>query len=191
MVSTLPPTTFPNSGIGRGELDWRGELGETSISRTAPNPPALAGIALQTPISIANLTTLAPKFKFILGGLWSIDAWTINLKEEIYGPTVGYLTPGSGRTANFPVFFVVNGANYYQIKTPTTPLTDLDVSYAFTEHVSMTVGASNLTNQTPPINGVQTNGQPIDSGTQYSQPRSQSPYGINGGFYFGRINFNW
>ena len=86
---------------------------------------------------------------------------------------------------------MVNGANYYQIKTPTTFLTDFDISYAVTEHVSMTVGASNLTNQSPPVQGVQTNGQPLDSGTQYSQPRSQSPYGINGGFYFGRVTFNW
>jgi iron complex outermembrane receptor protein len=176
-----------------GAVDWSGAAnwGETSISRTAPNPAALAGIALQTPTSIANLTSLAPKFKFIFGGLWSLDALTINVKEEIYGPTRGYTTPGSGRTASFPVFFVVNGANYYQIKTPTTFLTDLDISYAFTEHVSMTVGAANLTNQSPPVQGLQTNGQPLDSGTQYSQPRSQSPYGINGGFYFGRVVFNW
>ena len=55
----------------------------------------------------------------------------------------------------------------------------------------MTVGASNLTNQSPPVQGLQTNGQPLDSGTQYFQPRSQSPYGINGGFYFGRVVFNW
>ncbi len=176
-----------------GSVNWTGAAnwGETSISRTAPNPPPLAGITLQTPTSIANLTSLAPKFKFIFGGLWNVDSWTINLKEEIYGPTTGYTTPGSGRTASYPVFFVVNGANYYQQKTPTAFLTDLDISYAFTEHVSMTVGASNLTNQSPPVRGLQTNGQPLDSGTQYFQPLSQSPYGINGGFYFGRVNFSW
>src|ERR1051325_3828016 len=87
-----------------GSVNWTGAAnwGETSISRTAPNPPPLAGITLQTPTSIANLTSLAPKFKFIFGGLWSMDAWTVNLKEEIYGPTVGYTTPGSGRTASLP-----------------------------------------------------------------------------------------
>jgi iron complex outermembrane receptor protein len=176
-----------------GTVNWTAAAnwGETSISRTAPNPAALAGITLQTPISIANLTSLAPKFKFILGGLWNLDAWTINLKEEIYGPTVGYTTPGSGGTAAFPVFFVVNGANYYQIKTPTAGITDLDISYAFTEHVSFTVGASNLFDQRPPVMPLQTSGQPLDSGTQFSQPFSQSPYGIDGGFYFGRVSFNW
>jgi iron complex outermembrane receptor protein len=176
-----------------GRVNWTAAAnwGETTISRLAPNPAALAGIVLETPDALANLTSLAPKFKNVLGGLWNLDAWTVNLREEIYGPTTGYVTPGSGGTSAFPVYFVVNGANYYQIKTPTTGITDIDVSYAFTENLSLTVGADNLFDTRPPVMGLQTSGQPLDGGSSFHNPLNQSPYGINGGYYFGRVAITW
>ena len=176
-----------------GTVNWTGAAnwGETRISRLAPNPPALAGVPLQTPSSIANLTSLAPKFKFVVGALWNLDAWTINVREVVYGPTRAFVTPGTGATAPQPVFYTVNGANYYQFKTPTTGITDVDVSYAINEHLSLTVGANNVFDTYPPVLGLQTNGQPLDGGSTYFSPQNQTPYGFNGGFYFGRVNITW
>jgi iron complex outermembrane receptor protein len=176
-----------------GRVNWTvaANWGETRISSQAPNPPALAGVPLQTPSSIANLTSLSPKFKFVLGALWNIDDWTLNVREVVYGPTRAFVTPGSGGTASQPVFYVVNGANYYQFKTPTTGITDIDISYAFTDHLSLTVGANNVFDQNAPVLGLQTNGQPLDAGSVYLSPQNQTPYGINGGFYFGRVNITW
>jgi iron complex outermembrane receptor protein len=176
-----------------GTVNWTGAAnwGETRISSFAPNPPALAGVPLQTPSSIANLTSLSPKFKFVLGALWNLDAWTLNLREVIYGPTRGFVTPGVGRTASFPVIYVANGANYYEFKTPTTGITDIDLSYAFTDHLSVTVGANNVFDVNPPVLGLQSNGQPLDGGSTYFSPQNQTPYGFNGGFYFGRVNITW
>ncbi len=167
-----------------GGVNWTGAANwnQTTISRIVPNPAPLAGVTLQTPSSLANLTSNAPKFKVVLGALWNLDAWTFNLREEIYGPTVNYATPGSGGTASLPVYFVVNGANYYQTKTSTAGITDLDISYAFTPHVSLTVGADNLFDKRPEVMGLQTSGAPLDGTSTYNSPLLQSPYGINGGF---------
>lgn len=176
-----------------GRVNWTAaaNTNQTTITREAPNPAALAGVTLQTPTSLAALTSLSPKFKVVLGGLWHLDAWTVNLREEIYGSTTNYVTPGSGATASLPVYYVVNGANYYQVRTPTAGITDLGISYAFTKTLSLTVGADNLFNKKPPVLPIQSNGQPLDGGSTYYPPLSQSPYGINGGFYFARANINW
>jgi iron complex outermembrane receptor protein len=178
---------------GWGTVNWLGAAnwGETSISRTAPNPAALAGVTLQTPTSLANLTSITNKFKFVLGATWNLDAWTINLREVIYGPTLGYISPGAGGTSSLPVIYTVNGANYYQMKTPTTGITNLDVSYALTDNLSLTVGADNLFGQDPPVTPLQTNGNPLDNGSSYNSPPNQTPWGINGGFYYGRVKISF
>jgi len=197
-VSTLTHgvdiTANYNSDFGGwGRVDWTGAAnwGETSISSIAPNPPALAGVTLQTPGSLANLTSITNKFKFVVGASWNLDAWTVNLREIIYGPAVSYVSPGTGGTASLPVFFVVNGANYYQSKTATTGITDLDVNYAFTDHLSLMVGADNLLGRNAPVQPLQTNGGPIDNGSSYYDAKLYTPWGINGGFYYGRVKFTW
>jgi iron complex outermembrane recepter protein len=176
-----------------GRVDWTGAANwnKIAITRIAPNPPALAGVLLQTPGSLANITTLDPQFKFVLGGLWTLGDWSLSLREEIFGPTTGYVSPGTGVTAPYPVASVVNGANYYALKTPTAGITDISLAYAFTRNISITLGADNLLNQSPPRTPVTDRGGTLDGGSVLHAPLTGSPYGINGGFYYGRINFNW
>ena len=176
-----------------GTVHWTGAANwnETRIGRIAPNPAALAGVTLQTPTSIANLTKASPKFKFVFSALWNIDAWTINAREVVYGPASTYVTPGTGGTAPFPVIYVANGANYYDDKVPTTGVTDLDVSYAVTDNIGVTVGGNNLFDERGPVLGRQTNGQPLDGGATYFAPRNHTPYGFNGTFLYGRVNITW
>ena len=176
-----------------GRVTWTGAFNwnQTTITHFAPAPAALAGVLLQTPTSIANLTTATPKFKVVLGGLWSRGSWSVNLRESIYGQTVDYVTPGVGGTAAMPISYTVNGANYYKFTTPITGIMDLDISYAVTKHVSLTLGADNLFNRAAPVLGNQTNGLPLDGGSTYNAPQNQTPWGINGGFYYGRVKVTW
>ena len=197
-VSTLTHgvdlTVNYRSDFGKwGTVNWTGAAtwGETTISHLQPSPPGLAGVTLQTPTSLANLSSLSPKFKFVLGARWNRDAWTINVREVIYGPTLAYVTPGAGGTASLPVSQVVNGLNYYQFKTPTAAITSLEISYAFTNNVNLSLGANNLFDKKAPVLGLQTNGRPLDNTTVFYAAQNHTPWGINGGYFFARVNLTW
>ena len=69
--------------------------------------------------------------------------------------------------------------------------TDLDASYSFLDHYSVTIGGSNIFN-TYPTKIEQTQFSPIYTltggqldGSVY--PRNGGPFGINGAFFYGRI----
>ncbi len=176
-----------------GTVNWTGAAtwAETKIESFAPSSPILAGLVLQTPSSIANLTSLSPKSKIVFGALWKWNALAVNLREVIYGSTTAYVTPGSGGTASLPVSSVVNGQNYYAVKTDTTAITNLDISYDLNERVTLAIGANNLFDEKAPVLGLQTNGRPLDNSSTFYAPLNHTPWGINGGFYYGRVSVSW
>ena len=121
----------------------------------------------------SNLTTSAPKEKVALNALYTIGDWTVNLRETIYGPSFEYNTQGDG--------------TYYKNQVDTAAITDLDVSYAFTDYLKLTVGASNLFDQKPETISI-VGGYPSTGQTAlYDNPNPYSPYGTNGGYYYVRV----
>ncbi len=165
-----------------GSVGWTGAAnwGETSISRFAPNPAALGNTNLFTPGALAQLTSSVPKFKFVLGALWNLDAWTVNLRETIYGPSTISVTPS------------IAPVTYYPQKVETAGITDVDVTYAFTDNLDLTIGANNLFDKNPEQIGLAPGSTtPIDNASLYFEPNGASPYGINGGFYYGRATIKF
>ena len=64
-----------------------------------------------------------------------MDAWTINLREAVYGPTSLWVSldgtgSGSRRRPN--------------AQSGTTPITDLDIGYKVTDYLKLDIGANNL-----------------------------------------------
>ena len=163
-----------------GRVDWSlaANYNDTTITKQAPPPAALAKQgALLSPTAISDLTTASPKEKVTLGALWSLNKWSVNLRETIYGDSSEIVSPdGTGAPPNF--------TNKIGVKA----LTDLDVAYMVTETVRLSVGANNLFNQKPP-NTIQfaPNGGLSDGSNVYDAPVGFSPFGINGGYYYAKV----
>jgi iron complex outermembrane receptor protein len=124
--------------------------------------------------------TGAPKEKAILSAVWSLRKFTVNLREEVYGSSSEYQSfngTGSGAGAND----LVVGA---------TGITDLDIGYKVTPQLKVNIGANNLFDQRP--EDVRTiDNRPSDSNNVYGEPAQFSPYGINGGYYYGRVTYTF
>ena len=163
-----------------GAVTWTfgANWGETSVSRIAPNPAQLGATNLFTPGALSILTNASPKFKASLGALWTLDDWTVNLRETLYGPSSFLTTPS------------IAPVTYYQQKVKTAGITDLEVSRDL-GFATATLGANNLFNKNPEKIGLApgTN-TPIDNASIYAEPMSISPYGINGGFFYGRVTIH-
>ena len=103
----------------------------------------------------------------------------MNLSETIYGQQSQWVSlDGSG-----------NGASATLLKNPTAAITNLDIGYQATSDIKLDIGANNLFDQYPakvPNVGAGF-GQPADGNNVYGEPDQFSPYGINGGYYYGRI----
>ncbi len=163
-----------------GSITWTlaGNYTDTSIGSVLPPPSTLApGVALFSQTSLTLLTHANPKEKVGLTALWTLDDWTVNLRETLYGPSSVDYSP--------------NGGTYYTNKVSTAAITDLELGYHFWDSWLVSFGANNLFDKRPeavlPLNATTlTNG-----GNIVGAPLSISPYGTNGGFYYTRLTFTF
>ncbi|WP_240097554.1 TonB-dependent receptor [Thermomonas flagellata] len=156
-----------------GRIDWT--LGynynKTKIDRVAPNPPKLTAIdpnALRIGrVELARFEVGAPRDKFQLGGTWSLDAWRINAMVSRYGQfTIRNANPALDQTF---------GAKW---------LTDVSVAWRHGGW-ELTLGADNLFD-TYPDRVI-----PANSNSGQLPWPTQSPFGFNGAYYYGRIGYQW
>jgi iron complex outermembrane receptor protein len=175
-----------------GHVDWSAgfNYNETRITKIAALPavdvnPAFGQTSLLTKQAISALTTMTPREKFVVGAYWTMGRWAVNLRETVYGPTSEWISinqTGSG-----------NGATNFTV--PTNAITDLDVSFKVTPQLRLNVGANNLFDTRPPGVPNVPNGaggvQPADGNNVYGEPAQFSPWGINGGYYYGRVTFTF
>jgi iron complex outermembrane receptor protein len=165
-----------------GSVNWTlaGNYNDTSISNIIPTPKALGpGVLLFDQQSRSYLTRANPKEKIGLSALWSLDAWSINVRETFYGPTSADLTP--------------DGSVYYNNKVSSTAITDLEIDYQYLQSWTIAFGANNLTDERPEAIGV-VPGDPTtlqDGSNVVGAPLGISPFGINGGFYYTRLTFKF
>ncbi|WP_459774064.1 TonB-dependent receptor plug domain-containing protein [Asaia astilbis] len=162
-----------------GRIDWDAaiNLNRTRLSHQANN--RLTGAPLLNAASVAYLTTAYPRSKIIFGGNWTHAKWTVGLHEIRWGQTTNQLTyyaPG-------PNQFSTTKFLEYQNKPKWT--TNLDVSYRFTPRWSATLGGNNIFAAFPTR---------VPEGNRYlGAPQyymSTSQLGINGGYYYLRVNYD-
>jgi len=165
-----------------GAVNWTlaGNYTDTSISKIIPTPVALGpGVQLFDQTARSYLTHANPKEKISFSALWSLDPWSVNLRETFYGPTSADLSP--------------DGSVYYTNKVSSTAITDLEIDYNYLESWTIAFGANNLFDQRPEAIGV-VPGDPTtlqDGSNIVGAPLSISPFGINGGFYYTRLTFKF
>jgi len=163
-----------------GSINWTlaGNYSDTSISKTIATPSTLTpGVTLFSKTATSLLTRANPKEKIGLSALWTLDDWSVNLRETLYGPTSAYYSP--------------NGGTYYLNKVDTTAITDLEIDYHYLESWTIAFGANNLTDERPNSRVVVSPTQLSDSSNVVGAPLGISPFGINGGFYYTRLTFNF
>jgi len=135
------------------------------------------GTSILNAASKSALTDATPPEKAILQALWSLDKWSVNARVTIYGPT------SESEILN------VNTEPFTE-NIPTTGIFDLDFGYKISKNLKIDLGANNLFNSFPP-KAPTIEGHPADNGLVYSVPYTFSPYGINGGYYYGRVMFTF
>ncbi|MBA6059293.1 TonB-dependent receptor plug domain-containing protein [Pseudomonas juntendi] len=130
---------------------------------------------LGTPYELMNrqarnfLTDVQPHTKLILGGNWRLDRYRVNLGLTRYG---------SWRE--------VNAANDRSLDREYKArwITDLDVGYQVTKDLELAIGARNLFDVYPER-------QAPSSKTMVKGYGAYSRYGFTGGYYFGRVTYNF
>ncbi len=154
-------------------IDWT--LGynynKTEIDRVAPNPAALAAIdptALRFGrVELSRFEVGAPRDKLLLGGVWKVGNLSLGATGTRYGE------------------FTVRNSNALLDQTFDGKwLLDLSATYAL-DRWEFTVGGDNVLDEYPDETFYQTstNGQLVYP--------SQSPFGFNGAYVYGRVAYRW
>lgn len=168
-----------------GEVRWSyaGAWNETKVTHVAATPSVLA--AFNIPVfsqgSITNLQNRSPKQKHVLGADWSIGDLDIGVRETYYGaltrsgnpnpvPTTG---PYAGQTT---IFYDIGGLW----------VTDLNISYDFTDNLGITLSANNIFEEKPDLLPT-----PLLAAQQLYQYTNNGPIGAEGGFYSATLRYNW
>ncbi|MGK6320298.1 TonB-dependent receptor plug domain-containing protein [Sphingomonas sp. DT-204] len=171
-----------------GKVDWMvsGTYNETKATRIGLAPAELtppggaAPIALFDRSAIANLETASPKVKVIGSANYSLGDFAAALRGTVFGHSSTYASP--------------NGGTYYKQEIGTALIIDLDASYTVDETVTFTIGANNLFNKKPPTVALVPGTSDftlVNGGSVLDAPLTFSPYGINGGYYYGRVSIKF
>jgi iron complex outermembrane receptor protein len=167
-------TTY-RSDFGRaGTVRWSfsANYNKTKFDRIAAPPPELAaaGLVLIDRARQGDFTKGTPRDKFILGANWSLGSFETNLRTTRYGEVTQV-------SATNPQFDDTISPKW---------IVDLDIEYSLTDDARFTVGANNLFNTYPNVL------MPANQGTTgFSYYNPYSPFGISGGFYYGRFTYNF
>lgn len=180
-----------HTGFGNyGNANWSltGNYNETKITRLGRAPATLTPSGGTVPVALfdvgaqSNLETASPRVKMIGNVLYSLDRFSANLRGTVYGSTSAYTSP--------------DGGTYYNQRIGTAFIGDVELSYKFADLIQLSLGANNILDKRPPTVRIVpgSSGPPftlINGGNVYASPYTFSPYGINGGYYYARLNLTF
>ncbi|MGE8060563.1 TonB-dependent receptor plug domain-containing protein [Pseudomonas sp. NPDC089547] len=159
------------TGLGAwGDIRWNLAFNwnKTTIEGTRDTPAALAnsGVNLVGRDREGDLTDASPKTKWIVGANWKVSDLAINLQTTRYG-SVKTLAVNPSGDRSF-------GAKW---------ITDLDVSYTFAEHFTLSVGGTNIFDVRP------------DDHAVYSSlglaPYGNPPFYPGGGYWYTKVAYDF
>ena len=169
-----------------GRINWSvtANYNKTEITKVPGTPALLTGATLYDAQALTYLTDASPKYVIDLGAALILDKLTVNLHEKIYGATGGQDNNQGDVAGPF---------QYYNNPIGVTPITNVDVSYQFTDRVKLSVGAQNLLNKFPPLrNGtILSQEQAAQDNAAVQQYPIFTPWGNNGGFYYVKAQYKF
>jgi len=178
--------------MGRLDLTFTGNYNANKVLSINALPSALYSstenpglTALIDTGSIVELEHSTPKFRGTLNAFWSMGKFSANIRESYYSEVYAFETARTTTDA---------GPAGELIKVPVKAsfLTDLEVGYQIAEPIKLSIGANNLFNKYPTKRSAAAirNAQLANRERGYSTSLypTNSPFGINGGYYYARVN---
>ena len=164
-----------------GHVDWSlsGSLNETDITKVQASPASIAPQTLYDANALSIIQSASPKVRVIGAALWTYHQLTVNLRETFYGDS-------SERS------FGDDGV-LYTSKIDPTAITDLEFAYHLPHNLRVAVGANNLFNQFPDkLNpALVASYRMANDNAAVAKYPDFSPFGINGGYYYGRVTYSF
>ncbi|MET3712720.1 iron complex outermembrane receptor protein [Sphingomonas trueperi] len=182
-----------DSGFGKVNWTLSANYNDNKVKNIAALPASLyvnkanpALSALINNYSIIELENSTPKFRATLGAFWEYGRFSLNFRESYYSKVYALeSTPGNSPLKGADLEVPVNAAF----------ITDLEGSVKITEALRLSVGANNLFNHYPTQRSFENirSAQLAAGSRGYSSNLypTISPYGINGGYYYGRISLKF
>jgi iron complex outermembrane receptor protein len=169
-----------------GNIDWSlaGNYNEVKVlkvgapaSKLYVSPTNPGATALMDKYTVQSWENSYPKYRSTLNAFWAWQEFSLNVRENIYSSQTTLSTLASGADFTY--------------KNRSALITDLEAGYQITNHIKMSIGANNVTNEYPsqlPYNEVRKD-QYLTGNRGYSWNGYQTngSYGINGGYYYGRL----
>jgi iron complex outermembrane receptor protein len=175
--------TYPSDFGDFGHVDWSlsANYNTMKIKKLKPPPSNVnqTVILLDSPAQ-SQLTRTTPRYRATAGAFWTLDRFSVNLRESFYSSSVGVtndpITPIPDTTRIKPAL-----------------VTDLDLSVKVLKAVKLTVGANNLFNKYPSKNNTTLRDNQLRTNAQAyaGQYPAFSPFGINGGYYYGKVTVSF
>ena len=167
---------------GHVDFSLAANYNTTKVTKVlAPPSNVNPNVVLLDQGAVSGLEDSTPKYRGDLGAFWTKGKWSVNLREEYYGSSYSYAQDAvTGR--------------YLQSVIEEGWLTDLEASYELVHGVKLTGGANNLFNRYPNNTNYTLRADQLNTNSSTfasSKYPSGSPYGFNGGFYYGRITWTF
>jgi iron complex outermembrane receptor protein len=167
-----------------GHVDYSLAANYTNTGLNSINkPPSNVNQAVQLldQTAIGDMTTASPKYRFALAGYWTKGPWSLNVRENVYGAS--YQWQQNDATGD-----------YQKIPIDANATTDFEIGYEVIHGVKLFAGANNAFNTFPtkePLSYRQAQFNANDNGYAASLYPGNSPFGVNGGYYYGRITWSF
>ena len=169
--------SYPANLGAYGHIEWSlaGNYNDTVITNIHPTPVQLGGQTLYGPGALSDISTASPKYRGILTAHYTLKRFAATLRESLYGPSSEQEQGDDG--------------NFYKTTIKAAPVTDINLDYQVLPSVTLSLGANNLLDRRPSsynpalVANYRANLDP----QSVLIPPGFSPFGINGGYYYGKI----
>jgi iron complex outermembrane receptor protein len=164
-----------------GHIDWTlsANYNDTEVTRIKASPVQLAPQGLFDRTAISELETAFPKYRAVLGASWSLQKFSAMLRETLYGRASDLESP--------------DGGIFFRNSIGVTPITDVELAYQITDALKITLGANNLFDEFPDKKNsdlLAAYRAALDNTAVAIYPAFSS-FGINGGYYFGKLSMKF
>ncbi|MET0533971.1 MAG: TonB-dependent receptor [Steroidobacter sp.] len=175
------------SEFGPVEVDWNvtATYNDTEVTSIRATPSQLGTTqALFDKVALSDLQDTVPEYVLNLGGTFTWDRLRVSVRELIYGESSQF--ENDGGATNGEIMF-------YETTIGVTPITNLEVAYEAMDGLTLTLGAVNVFDEMPEKRNDAYRAVQFRDGDNgaVSQYPSFSPFGINGGYYYGKLAYKF